>query len=148
MSVATSADPFADWPDLLRELAQAIGAERALELARRFGGQDYVYVPEDAAKTRTTHAWCQVLTGDEWDAVVGLWGGSRITLPRGTFASGSKRRILELLEQGVAKRQIAVRVGVTQRHVRRVAQLAGLSKPRSGRRDAQSAGLSKGAAKR
>lgn len=107
---------FSTWPNALRDLAEIIGPERALELARVRGGVD-IYIPH---KDTTKHPWARVLTPDEWERVRKAFGGSRFRLPRGTNVRLRKRIVFELAEQGLSHRQIALQAGVTERHVRRL----------------------------
>lgn len=109
------------WPSVLCELAELIGEELTLELARREGGLDHIYIPY----THTTeHPWAVVVGEDAWRKIVGAWGGQRIDLPRGMFLQPKKLAILELVEQGLTNRAIARQVGVSAHYVRYVRRLA------------------------
>lgn len=107
---------FSTWPDALRALAEIIGPERALELARTRGGVD-IYIPY---KATPKHPWGRFLTADEWERVRKAFGGTRFTLPRGTNVRLRKRLVFELAEQGLSHGQIAIQAGVTARYVRRL----------------------------
>lgn len=107
---------FSTWPDALRRLADVIGPERALELARTRGGVD-IYIPH---KPTTKHLWAQFLTPKEWEQVRSVFGGERFRLPRGTNVRLRKRLVFDLAEQGLPNREIALRAGVTDRYVRRL----------------------------
>lgn len=107
------------WPNVLQELAELIGPEATLELARRCGGLERVYIPHEPT---LEHAWAKALTPEHWAAVVRALGGQRVDLPLGTYVRLLKRDILTLAEQGIPHRQIAQRLQTTERHVRRVLQ--------------------------
>lgn len=107
---------FSTWPKPLQELAEVIGPERALELAKARGGVD-IYIPR---KDSQKHLWARFLTPEEWERVRKVFGGSRFRLPRGTNVRLRKRLVLELAEQGLSHRQIAIQAGVTDRYVRRL----------------------------
>lgn len=105
------------WPESLRQLAEVIGPERALELAEAVGGLDNVYVPR---KPTSTHVWSRYLTPEEWARVTELLGGVHMRVPRHFLDGLRKTEILTLAEQGHSTREIALRTKVGERYVRRV----------------------------
>lgn len=105
------------WPDVLRRIAELVGDELALELAAREGGLDNFYIPRVADPT---HPWAEIVGAEAWAKIVGEYGGERISLPRGMYRDLKKVAILELGEQGLSHREIARRVRVGERYVRRV----------------------------
>jgi hypothetical protein len=105
------------WPELLAELAELIGEELTLRLARSEGGLDRVYIPK---RPTEGHAWARVVGEEAWTLIVGRYGGQQLALPRGSFLRLKKREILELSEQGLAPTEIARRVGAAVAYVRRV----------------------------
>lgn len=119
-------DPLESWPETMRRLAAIIGPEQTIALAARCGGLDAVYIPHVETGS---HIWTTVLSAEEWTKVVAAMGGERIDLPRGVFVRLRKREILTLAEQGVAHRHIALRVGTTERYVRRVLEGLRIGKP-------------------
>lgn len=114
------------WPETLIKVANVIGATRALTLADHCGGVDRVYIPHEPSKN---HFWRQVLTPDEWSKICAAFGGKKIELPRGQFVRSGLRKkdIIELAEQGLSMRAIALRTRTTQRYVRRVLQGLGIA---------------------
>lgn len=109
-----------DWPPAMRSVAQTIGVEGALLIVQHLGGLEY-YVPKSATEA---HPLVQLLGMQRFVALAGRHGGSRIIVPRDLGTNVAKGRILTLAEQGLDQRTIARRVGVTQRYVRRVLELA------------------------
>lgn len=105
------------WPTVLAELADLIGEEATLALARAEGGLDRIYIPQEP---KPDHPWAAVLGPELWARVVSARGGERVDLPRGEHIRLKKVEILELAEEGLSNREIARRVGTTERHVRRI----------------------------
>lgn len=106
------------WPKGLVAIAEVLGPERALALAKAFGHGDPVYVPKRPVER---HPWRAVLTKEEFDAMVEAFGGTRIEIPRGTFVAPKKLAILRLIRQGeLSTREIAAEVGCAGRYVRRI----------------------------
>ncbi len=103
------------WPGVLADLAELIGEDEARALAQAEGGIDDLYIPETPTPD---HPWARTLSAAAWARVAESWGGLRISLPRGTFIRLKKVEILELSEEGLSNRQIARRVGTTERYVR------------------------------
>lgn len=99
---------------MLRDLAELVGPELALQLAAERGGQIRTYIPR---ATTTSHPWRAILGDDAWQRVVTAYGGERIDLPRGSYLELRKTQIIELAQAGVARREIARRVHVTERWV-------------------------------
>jgi len=119
-----SPEDMREWPRALRMIAEVIGPELALELARKAGGIDDVHIPREPTPT---HPWAQALGHEHFAALCRALGGQSLNVPRGAFVAWKTREIIELAEQGFTTRQIALRCGVTARHVRRTLQ--GLSLP-------------------
>lgn len=115
------------WPELLRQLAAIIGAERTLQLAAEYGGPTWTYVPKSQTKA---HPWRSVITDSEqWAKVTAEFGGMRLYLPRGVHVRLKKVEIIELAEKGVPVPEIVRRVRVNERYVRRVLKAVGASAP-------------------
>jgi len=113
-----SEDELASWPTVLADIARVIGRESALKLGAKFGGLDHVRIPQ---RPTETHLWASVLTREEWEAIVERFGGQYIDLPRGTYIALRKAEIIHLAQMGgLTHRQIALRVHVGERYVRRV----------------------------
>lgn len=114
------------WPTVLAELADLIGEEATLALARAEGGLDRVYIPQEPTPD---HPWAAVLGPELWARVVSARAGERIDLPRGDHIRLKKVEILDLAEEGLTNREIARRVGTTERHVRRILGAVAGSRP-------------------
>lgn len=111
-------DEFVDWPHVLGQIARVIGRDAALKLAGAVGGIDNVRIPN---RPTNSHAWTHHLERHEWEAICRNFGGKTINLPRGAFVKLAKAEIIRLAEQGALNhRQIALRVHVTERYVRRI----------------------------
>lgn len=118
MSAAPAAcEDYATWPNLLREVAEVVGPEAALRLAYECGGIEGVYVPTEF---NPEHPWCRAMGPEQFARLARVFGGQRVNLPRGSYVRLAKRRIYELHDEGLSKREIALTLHVTVRHVRRV----------------------------
>lgn len=106
-----------DWPPLLRELAELLGAEVALRLGQECGGLDNIQIPQTVT---ANHLWRRVLDEAQFKKVVDHMGGQYVYLPRGTHTAMAKRLVLDLHEQGLSNRQIALRAHCSERYVRKV----------------------------
>jgi DNA-binding CsgD family transcriptional regulator len=84
-----------------------------------------VYVPRHAQE-KLTHPWARAIGREAFERLCAAFGGTRVNLPRGAGLANRKRRIIELAEEGVSRRETALRLGVTIRHVRRTLQGLGL----------------------
>lgn len=126
-------EEVATWPHWLKRFAEVIGPERTLELAAAFGGLDAIYLPKGASER---HLWLGVLSPSELAALSARFGGERIAIPRqAEREEGKKRKILELVGQGLSDREIAIRVHTTQRNVRKVRSAVGIPSGRSRKGD-------------
>jgi hypothetical protein len=114
-----------DWPPMLRAIAVSIGVEGALLLVSSLGGLEY-YIPRNATEQ---HPLSQLLGYERFRALMTSHGGIRIAIPRDPYAHLAKGRVIAMLEARVDPRTIARECQVTQRYVRRVAALVGLSVP-------------------
>lgn len=122
-------EEIAAWPYWLRRFAEAIEPSRVLELAATYGGLDAIYLPKGRSER---HLWLGVLSQDELAALGERFGGQRIAIPRGVEREGGKKqKILDLVGQGLSDREIALRVGSTQRNVRKVRSAVGIPSSRA-----------------
>lgn len=112
----SAAEDFSTWPTTLREVAEVIGRDAALRLAQECGGV-LIYVPTEV---HPEHPWCIAVGEEAFAKLAHAFGGQRIDLPRGSFIRLAKAQILEMAAQGMSTRAIAMKLHVTQRHVRRV----------------------------
>jgi|GEM_PF-1881259 len=108
------------WPEGLSRIAVIIGEAETLVLASCYGGTSGTYIP---AKATPGHPWSKVLSGDSWKLICAELGGQRVDLPRGCFIKLKKVMILDLNEQGLSQRDIALRARVTMRYVGQVLAL-------------------------
>lgn len=107
----------ANWPRLMRTLADLVGTQIALKIVRRYGGLSNVRIP---ASQDTPHPWTELMTEDAWAKIVAALGGQRVDVPRGAHLRLLKEVILDLIEKHpeLHDGEIALRVGCTQRYVR------------------------------
>lgn len=117
----SSGEDISQWPLTLQRLAEILGAQAALALAGTFGGLEKVYVPRVASPD------CQLARIIGADGVRKLidaepsYGGKFIYMPSGRFRRLAKAQILAL--KGTSK-EIAQRLGVSQRYVKQVRNAA------------------------
>lgn len=107
-------DDLRTWPIGLRRLAEIIGPAAAVRLAEIYGGTDSNHVPK---KARRDHPWVQVIGLDKMELLCKAIGPSKIDIPRGTFRDLKKARIIG---SDGSSREIALRIGCTERYVRMV----------------------------
>jgi hypothetical protein len=116
ISTAQEHKDTSSWPEGLRQLADVIGPEATLALAEVKGGIS-IYVP------KAPFAGCQLLPIIGEQALAALckqYGGDWLNVPLGKFIDAYKPRILDLHGRGMSKRQIALKLGCTERYVREV----------------------------
>ena len=118
---------YQDWPQMLGCIAELIGPELALTLARECGGIEKVYIPR---KPNPEHLWVIAIGPKAFRVLAKVYGGEYVSLPRGHYVTLQKRRIIELAQTGLNRRQIALRCHVTERYVRRTLAGLGLSQVR------------------
>lgn len=109
------------WPDGLSRIAKVVGEPATLALVQEYGGTKGVYIPR---KPSWSHPWARVLGRERWPLLCQAFGGQQLELPRGAFLHLAKVRILELGDQGLTNKQIALRVGCTMRYVSQVLNMA------------------------
>lgn len=102
------------WPVGLRRLAEVIGPAAAVRLADEFGGAEKVYIPK---KARIDHDFTAIIGLDRMEALCAEFGGELIEIPRGVFRDLKKTQIMDA---DGSNREVALRLKVTQRYVRRV----------------------------
>lgn len=101
-------------------LADVIGRDAAAALCGEMGGVP-VYVP---AAPRPGHDLERIVGRQALLALAAVYGGARIMVPNLRRGQPRKGEILELLGRGLSRRDIALRLCVTQRYVELVAQRA------------------------
>lgn len=104
-------------PASIRDVAEAVGVRLALKLIELFGGLD-LYVPHTLREDHPLMA----LGADDASALCEALGGETIYVPR--MAAGPRRTgdVANLAAAGRTRAQIARALGITQRHVRRLAR--------------------------
>ena len=102
----------ADLPGVLDEIADIAGRDAALDLAATFGGST-LHVPAPGRVHR--HALCHVLGDERARQVAERFQGEQVYIPQARRAS-----VLRLRSQGLSRREIAKRLGVSDRTVRRI----------------------------
>jgi hypothetical protein len=128
-------------PDGLQRIADLVGLEKAMYLASKQGGLTNVYIPQSP---NTQHAWRALLGDDAWKKVCQAFGGQRIHLPLGSHADLKKVAILDLAEQGLNNRQIALQLRVSERYVYQLRSSIGTPSRRGPSIDPRQLGLFKG----
>lgn len=111
MSTATDT-----WPRGLREIAGIVGPRSALELADAYGGVP-IYIPKQPTPG---HVFAPLLEATVFAEVCTAYGGTWLTIPRGTHLDLKRTRVESLLGS-MSHRRIALEVGVTERYVRKLA---------------------------
>lgn len=102
------------WPVGLRRLAEVIGPAAAVRLADTFGGIERVYIPKTV---KIDHDFVGIIGLDLMEDLCGEFGGEHIDIPRGVFKDLKKTQILDA---SGSHREVALRLGVSQRYVRQV----------------------------
>ncbi|MDK2955393.1 MAG: hypothetical protein PWQ57_889 [Desulfovibrionales bacterium] len=105
------------WPQSLRDLAGIIGADAALILAREAGGLRH-YVP---SRARPGHPWARLIGMAAFTRLCEHYGNGELELPRAAALDDLRPQIEDLARQGVPRREIARRLGCTERYARMVA---------------------------
>lgn len=104
-----------DLPASLLDVAETFGLGVAISLMQHFGGQEVSF------STGKANAELTAIFGAELAAEISFFlSGKEIYIPHGR--SKSKRlQVDKLLKDGRERREIARRLGISQRHVRRLA---------------------------
>lgn len=104
-------------PSSMIELAETLGLRIALSLIQNFGGQDVKWpkVP------KPDHPVVKALGEADALAVCGYLGGGAIYIPHARRSAISAARISELEARGLDRAAIGRILGVSTRHLRRVA---------------------------
>jgi len=103
-------------PSSLIDLAETLGLAVALKLIQAFGGQELKF-PRFPGPD---HHVIKALGETDGRAVCEYLGGAMIYVPHGR-ASANRRAVPELAGKGHSRGQIARLLGISQRHVRRIA---------------------------
>ena len=103
----------------LHDLHQLLGQEAVSALVQRWGGVR-LYVP---TKFRPDHPIAQCISQQHFRTLVDHYGGETLSIPRHVQAPIKKSAIIDLLDRSLSHRQIALKVGVSQRYVEKVAAM-------------------------
>jgi len=111
-------------PPLLAHWAERIGLDAALKLADAFGGTR-LYIPEPD-HLHPAHPIAQAIGLDAARALAEDYRGDSLTVPQaaGYLAALRRQRILDDLQAGLSVRQAALKHGVHERHIYRIAARA------------------------
>jgi hypothetical protein len=107
------------WPFKLMEIADVVGDEAALRLARMYGGRS-VYVP---GKRIENHPLEHLLGQEAFEKLIKYCGGMELRdIPLASALSNKFQMIRALARTypDMSNRQIAAAARTTERHVRRV----------------------------
>jgi Mor family transcriptional regulator len=103
-------------PNSLLDVADTFGLGVVVKLMQHFGGQEV----EFPLRPRPGHELISVLGEEQANALCHFMSGQRVYVPHGK----SRRlpaEVTKLENTGLARREIARRLGISQRHVRRLA---------------------------
>lgn len=106
-----------DLPDSLVDVAEALGMSVALKLMEHYGGLEVKFptVP------KPDHPILKALGEEDGYAVCRLLSNTSIYVPHGKPRRSSRAQVLALEAQGLDRAAIARELGISQRHVRRMA---------------------------
>ena len=103
----------ADWPQGLIEIAEVIGAECALLLARHVGGVSS-YVPKEP---QSSHKLAPIIGLPALRMLAAEYGGMWLEVPKYAAAKSKKAKIRQLLKDGTSARETALQADATRRWV-------------------------------
>lgn len=108
---------WADWPELLRRIADGFGAGAALTFAATYGGRE-VYIPR-ASSIDETHHLAQALGLATARALAAEIGAGRLMVPLGPSSSVARRKALmrQMTAEKLSAGEIARALGMTRRAV-------------------------------
>jgi len=107
----------AQLPKSLIDIAEALDISIALDLMRHFGGMQFRFpvVP------KPEHRLAKALGKDRALALCHFMSGQILYVPHGRPAKSARRDVIALRSQGRNHQEIARLLGLSDRHVRRVA---------------------------
>lgn len=103
-------------PESLIDVAETLGLPVALRLIEIFGGQEVGF----PVHPRPDHPVIKALGEEAGFALCHFLSGARIYVPHGRSA-GRRRSVNDLAASGMKRGEIARALGLSQRHVRRLA---------------------------
>lgn len=104
-------------PDSIREMAETIGLRLALRVVQEFGGRDIDF----PARPHDLHPVIVALGKEDGYAICKYMSGSSMSVPVCRTPRNWRAEIKRLEEEGLSRGEIARRLGITQRWVRKVA---------------------------
>lgn len=104
-------------PTSIQEMAETIGLRLALRVVQEFGGRDV----EFPARPHDGHPVIIALGKEDGYAVCNYIGGGAFSVPRCHVPRNWRGEIAKLEAEGLSRGEIAQRLGITQRWVRKVA---------------------------
>lgn len=108
----------ADWPQGLIDIAEVIGPECALLLARHVGGIAS-YVPKEP---QSSHKLAPIIGLPALRMLAAEYGGMWLEVPKYAAAKSKKAKIRRLLKDGASARETALQCDSTRRWVIEVAK--------------------------
>lgn len=107
-------------PDSMREIADVIGVDGALQLCHAFGGTE-IYLPQTP---KPNNRVVRELGPSETMKLIQAFGSGHLTVPMGPNTDAQRKRqlIVEMLGAGTSHTEVAQRVNC---HVRTVGRIAG-----------------------
>lgn len=100
--------------EALAQIAEVLGMEAALQLARHFGGIR-LYIPRQIGDH---HPICAAIGRNHADSLSAWAGGGSLDIPK---QAARRARVIQLHTAGaLTKSQIALETGYTERHVYRL----------------------------
>jgi len=104
-------------PDSIQEIAETIGLRLALRIVQEFGGMDV----EFPARPHDEHPIIAALGKDDGYAICEYMNGQSFSVPVCKVPRNWRAEIKRLEAEGLSRGEIARRLGITQRWVRKVA---------------------------
>ncbi|QQM29066.1 hypothetical protein JET14_12025 [Martelella lutilitoris] len=104
-------------PQSIEEIADTIGVRLALKLVQTFGGQEVKF----PVKPHDRHPVILALGKEDGLRICDYMGGQRFSVPHCRPRRNAKADIERLEAQGLTRGQIARRLGLTERWVRKMA---------------------------
>lgn len=108
---------ISDLPKSLRDVAETLGIGVALKLIHTYGGAELKF----PKRVSDDHPVIKALGKQDGTALCEFLSGSGIYVPHSRAARSIRADVLKLQEAGKERREIALLLGVSQRHVRRMA---------------------------
>lgn len=105
-------------PASIEEIAETIGVRLALKIVQAFGGLEIKF----PVRPHDQHPVILALGVEDGYEICRYMGGSLISVPHCRPPRNARAQIAKLEAEGLSRGEIAKRLGLTQRHVRRYAK--------------------------